>query len=190
MVALMSATRKPSIDLDNNKIKYEFEQRVVIPSYLLALVVADLVSKKIGPISHVWTEREMIEKAAYEFADINEMLEGAIELMGDYVWGIYDLLVLPPTFPFGGMENPCLTFVTPTLLAGDRSLCSVVQHEIAHSWTGNLVTNCNWEHFWLNEGFTKFVEQKLVGKFCKSEQQRHFRCIDGQRSLKNEVCSI
>ena len=101
--------------------------------------------------------------------------------------GIYDLLVLPPSFPYGGMENPCLTFVTPTLIARDRSLVSVVHHEIAHSWTGNLVTNANWEQFWLNEGFTVFLERKIDGVLKNSEQFRQFECIDGWRILKKEV---
>lgn len=96
------------------------------------------------------------------------------------------MLVLPPSFPFGGMENPCLTFLTPTLLAGDRSLANVVAHEIAHSWTGNLVTNSNFEHFWLNEGFTVFVERKILGRLC-GDKTRHFSALQGLQDLKNEV---
>ena len=118
------------------------------------------------------------------------MLKQAESLMGEYVWGRYDILVLPPTFPYGGMENPCLTFATPTLIAGDRSLVTVIQHEIAHSWTGNLVTNCSWEHFWLNEGFTKFIENKLVGIYQKGEMYRQFELIDGWRSLQEAVCDL
>ena len=114
------------------------------------------------------------------------MIKTGESLLGDYVWGIYDLLILPPTFPYGGMENPCLTFVTPTLLAGDRSLSDVVIHEISHSWTGNLVTNRNWEHFWLNEGFTMFVERKIIARM-KSEKDRQFDCIEGWRRLQEAV---
>ena len=118
------------------------------------------------------------------------MIKLAESLLGEYVWGRYDLLVLPPSFPYGGMENPCLTFVTPTLIAKDRSLIDVIQHEITHSWTGNLVTNCNWEHFWLNEGFTKFIETKLVGMLHKSEPLRQFESKDGWRILQEEVIFI
>ena len=120
------------------------------------------------------------------------MLKDAESLMGEYVWGSYDLLVLPTTFPFGGMENPCLTFVTPTILSGDRSLVTVIQHEIAHSWTGNLVTNASWEHFWLNEGFTRFIERKLIAKFAAAtatdgERHRHFESLEGWRDLIETV---
>lgn len=100
--------------------------------------------------------------------------------------GVYDLLVLPPSFPFGGMENPCLTFVTPTLLAGDRSLVDVIAHEISHSWTGNLVTNNNFEHFWLNEGFTMFVQRKIEGRL-HGDKVRHFSALMGLQDLKDEV---
>lgn len=101
----------------------------------------------------------------------SDLLPPGESLAGDYVWGRYDLLLLPPSFPYGGMENPCLTFVTPTLLAGDRSLTNVVAHEIAHSWTGNLVTNASWEHFWLNEGWTVFLERKIIGRLQVQQQQ-------------------
>jgi leukotriene-A4 hydrolase len=101
---------------------------------------------------------------AFEFSETEEFLKIAESICGPYVWGRYDILLLPPSFPYGGMENPCLTFVTPTLLAGDRSLASVVAHEIAHSWMGNGVTNKTWAHFWMNEGFTVFVERKILAK--------------------------
>mmetsp|Transcript_14735 Transcript_14735/g.2440 ORF Transcript_14735/g.2440 Transcript_14735/m.2440 type:complete len:106 (+) Transcript_14735:643-960(+) len=104
----------------------------------------------------------MIEKCAYEFALTEEYLSAAEQILNPYVWGPYNILILPPSFNYGGMENPTLTFATPTVIAGDRSLTSVVAHEIAHSWTGNLVTNASWEHFWLNEGFTVFVERKIL----------------------------
>lgn len=115
-----------------------------------------------------------------------DLLSTAEDLMGPYVWRQYDLLVLPPSFPYGGMENPCLTFVTPTLLAGDRSLVSVVAHEIAHSWTGNLITNNNPEHFWLNEGHTVFVERKISGRMY-GESFRHLQAINGWDTLKETV---
>lgn len=126
----------------------------------------------------VWAEPSLVDKAQWEFEDTEKMLTTAEELMGNYVWTRYDLVVLPPSFPFGGMENPCLTFVTPTLIAGDRSLTNVIAHEIAHSWTGNLVTNGNWEHFWLNEGFTVFCERKIMGRLYE-ESLRQFENITG-----------
>ena len=153
---------------------------------MIAIAGGKLESRKVGPRSHVWSELEYVDKAAYEFAETETMLQKAEELNGPYVWGIYDILVLPPSFPYGGMENPCLTFATPTLLAGDRSLTNVIAHEIAHSWTGNLVTNKNSEHFWLNEGFTVYTERKILGKMY-GEQLRHFSAIDGWRKLKYAI---
>ena len=159
---------------------------VCLQSYLIAIAGGKLESRKIGPRSHVWSEREYVDKAAHDFAETEIMLQKAEDLCGPYVWGIYDILVLPPSFPYGGMENPCLTFATPTLLAGDRSLASVIAHEIAHSWTGNLVTNSNFEHFWLNEGFTVFTERKIGGRMY-GEPMRHFSAMGGWRSLKYSI---
>ncbi|XP_050305919.1 leukotriene A-4 hydrolase [Anthonomus grandis grandis] len=167
---LMSAIRDGTKQMHGGKLSH-FVQKVPMPSYLIALAVGDLESREIGPRSHVWSEREIIEECAYEFANTEHQLKTAEDLCGPYVWGIYDLLVLPPSFPYGGMENPCLTFVTPTLLAGDRSLANVIAHEIAHSWTGNLVTNRNFEHFWLNEGFTVFIERKIKGRLESPQSQ-------------------
>eukprot|EP00798_Chlamydomonas_sp_ICE-L_P016616 gene16616-22859_t len=143
---------------------FAFTQSVPIPPYLLALAVGDLECRELSPRSRVWSEPSMVEAGAYEFAETAKFLDAGEAIAGEYVWGRYDLLLLPPSFPYGGMENPCLTFVTPTLLAGDRSLTNVVAHEIAHSWCGNLVTNATWEHFWLNEGFTVFLERKILGR--------------------------
>eukprot|EP00124_Ichthyophonus_hoferi_P000730 Ihof_evm14s29 gene=Ihof_evmTU14s29 len=157
-----------------------------MPSYLIALVIGDLHYREISPRCRVWSELEIVDKAAYEFIDTDNFLQKAEEVCGPYVWGRYDLLVLPPSFPFGGMENPRLTFITPTLLAGDRSLVNVVAHEIAHSWTGNLVTNATWEHFWLNEGFTVFVERKIISRMY-GEKHRHFHAIIGYHNLEESV---
>ena len=194
LVVLMSAIQtSASNERMGDATKFTFEQLVPIPSYLIALACGDLVSRDIGPISRVWTEQAMIERAASEFAQVDEMIRDAESLMGAYAWRRYDLLVLPPTFPYGGMENPTLTFVTPTIIAGDRSLVSVIQHEIAHSWTGNLVTNATWEHFWLNEGYTRFVERKLIGQMCgdgASQLCRQFECIDGWRDLSETVHKV
>lgn len=188
MVALMSASHDGNEPdpLDADRKIFYFRQTVPIPSYLIALVVGALERRNIGPRSSVWSEKEVVDKAAYEFAETETMMKIAEDLVGPYVWGQYDLLVLPPSFPYGGMENPCLTYVTPTLLAGDRSLSSVVAHEISHSWTGNLVTNKTWEHFWLNEGHTVYLERLIAGRMF-SEQFRQFKAIGGWKELLHSV---
>lgn len=133
-----------------------------IPTYLIALAVGDLAGRDLSPRSRIWAEPATVEKAAWEFAGIEDMIVTAEALFGPYEWERYDILVLPPSFPYGGMENPRLTFLTPTLLAGDRSLVNVVVHELAHSWTGNLVTNATMNDFWLNEGFTVWAERRTL----------------------------
>ena len=139
-----------------------FQMDQPIPPYLFAFAVGDLAARDIGPRSRVWAEPSLVDKAAWEFDGVENMIARAESLFGSYDWQRFDILVLPPSFPYGGMENPRLTFLTPTLLAGDRSLVNVVAHELAHSWTGNLVTNASAEHFWLNEGFTVFAERRIV----------------------------
>lgn len=141
---------------------FRFEMPQPIPSYLLALAVGRLEGRDLGPRSRVYAEPETVERAAFEFAQIEESIGRAEKLFGPYEWDRFDMLVLPPSFPYGGMENPRLTFLTPTLLAGDRSLVDVVVHELAHSWTGNLVTNATMDHFWLNEGFTVWAERRIL----------------------------
>ena len=126
---------------------FSFEMPQSIPSYLFAFAIGNLVSKDLGPRSRVYTEPEMLEKSAWEFADVDKMLLSAEDIFGPYLWDRFDFLVMPPSFPYGGMENPRLTFLTPTLLAGDRSLVNVLAHELAHSWTGNLVTNATIDDF-------------------------------------------
>ena len=145
-----------------NKNSFSFTMDKPVPAYLVALSVGNLSFKAIGERCGIYSEPEMLEKAAWEFADVEKMLKAAEALYGPYQWGRYDLLLLPPSFPFGGMENPCLTFATPTILAGDRSLVSLVAHELAHSWSGNLVTNATWDDFWLNEGFTVYFERRIM----------------------------
>ena len=160
LTVLMSAIRDGEPEpLADGLTVTKWKQDVPIQSYLIAIAVGVLKSRKVGPRSHVWAEASVVDQAAFDFSETETMLQKAEELCGPYVWGIYDVLVLPPSFPFGGMENPCLTFATPTLLSGDKSNADVIAHEIAHSWTGNLVTNVNFEHFWLNEGFTVFTER-------------------------------
>jgi len=157
---------------------FEFSMRQPIPSYLLALAVGDLEFRELGPRSGVYAEPSVIDAAAWEFADTEEMMATAERLYGPYPWERYDLLVLPPSFPFGGMENPRLTFATPTILAGDRSLVALVAHELAHSWSGNLVTNATWNDFWLNEGFTSYIENRLMEELYGVEYAEMLAVLD------------
>ncbi len=160
-MALMSAENDTTLHADGI---YKFKMPQPISSYLMALSVGDLKFKSLGDNCGVFAEPSMIEKSAWEFADLKKMITSAEELYGPYAWGRYDVLVLPPSFPFGGMENPRITFATPTIIAGDRSLVALVAHELAHSWSGNLVTNATWNDFWLNEGFTVYFETRIMEK--------------------------
>jgi aminopeptidase N len=159
LMALMSAENPQSVSADGT---YSFKMDQPIPSYLMALAVGDVQFRPIGDRTGVYAIPSLIEAAANEFSEMQAMVDAAEKLYGPYVWGRYDLLVLPPAFPFGGMENPKLTFATPTIIAGDKSLVSLVAHELAHSWSGNLVTNSTWDDFWLNEGFTVYFEQRIM----------------------------
>ena len=162
-----------------------FEMPQPIPPYLMALAVGDLQSRDLSPRSRVWSEPATVERAAWEFAKIEEMITTAERLFGTYEWERYDMLVLPPSFPYGGMENPRMNFLTPTLLAGDRSLVDVVAHELAHSWTGNLVTNATMDHFWLNEGATVWAERRILEALHGPEEAVLSWAI-GQTALDNE----
>ncbi|HVG23455.1 MAG TPA: M1 family metallopeptidase [Thermoanaerobaculia bacterium] len=166
LLAVMSAENPQA---RNEEGVYQFRMPHPIPSYLLAVAVGDLEFRPFDTRSGVYAEPEVIERAAYEFADTPKMIHAAEELYGPYRWGRYDLLVLPPSFPYGGMENPRLTFLTPTVLAGDRSLVALIAHELAHSWSGNLVTNATWNDFWLNEGFTTYFEHRISEKLYGRE---------------------
>jgi leukotriene-A4 hydrolase len=157
-----------------------------IPPYLLALAVGRLESRELGPRSRVYAEPETVDAAAHEFAETEAMIARAEELFGPYDWDRYDMLVLPPSFPYGGMENPRMTFLTPTLLAGDRSLVDVVAHELAHSWTGNLVTNADMEHFWLNEGFTVWAERRLL-EALHGEEATVLAWAIGEKALEESL---
>ena len=141
--------------------EYHFSMAQPIPPYLIALAVGDLAFQPMSERTGVWAEPAVVEQAAREFEDTEAMMQAVEKLYGPYRWDRYDILVLPPSFPFGGMENPRLTFATPTILAGDKSLVSLVAHELAHSWSGNLVTNATWRDFWLNEGFTVYLENRI-----------------------------
>jgi leukotriene-A4 hydrolase len=159
MLVLMSA-ENPTEKTPN--AVYEFQMKQAVPAYLMALSAGDLEFESVGERTGVYAEPSMIEASAYEFAEMEDMLIAAEKLYGKYAWERYDLIVLPPSFPFGGMENPRLTFATPTIIAGDRSLTALVAHELAHSWSGNLVTNSTWDDFWLNEGFTVYFERRIM----------------------------
>jgi leukotriene A-4 hydrolase/aminopeptidase len=159
LLAVMSAENPTEASADG---VYRFRMPQPIPSYLLALAAGDLAFRSLGRNSGVYAEKPVVESAAWELADTQKMIDAAETLYGPYRWGQYDILVLPPSFPFGGMENPRLTFATPTILAGDRSLVNLVAHELAHSWSGNLVTNATWNDFWLNEGFTVYFERRIM----------------------------
>jgi aminopeptidase N len=149
---------------------FRFRMPQAIPPYLFALSAGEIARKEVGPRTAVFAEPGVVDKAAWEFAEMEKMVAAAERLYGPYAWGRWDVLVLPPSFPFGGMENPRLTFATPTIIAGDRSLTNVMAHELAHSWSGNLVTNATWSDFWLNEGFTSYIENRLVEEIYGKDQ--------------------
>ncbi len=159
LLAVMSASN-PQKKSGNGR--YHFEMRQKIPAYLIALAVGDMVYTPLGDNCGVYSEQELADECAYEFVDLPKMIETAENMYGEYRWDQYDIVMLPYSFPFGGMENPRLTFANPTILAGDRSMVSVIAHELAHSWSGNLVTNATWNDFWMNEGFTVYFENRIM----------------------------
>lgn len=183
LLALMSASNPKT---KNSTGVYKFNMGQPIPSYLLALAVGDIGFQEISPRSGVYAEPTLVDTAAWEFADLEKMIANAEDLYGKYRWEQYDVIVLPPSFPFGGMENPRLTFATPTILAGDRSLTALIAHELAHSWSGNLVTNATWEDFWLNEGFTVYFEHRIMEKLYGKDYAEMLALLDLQ-SLKETV---
>ncbi|WOH38812.1 M1 family metallopeptidase [Thalassotalea fonticola] len=159
LLAVMSANNEPTTKKDGD---YFFEMPQAIPPYLIAIGVGDLEFKAMSKQTGVYAESYILEASAQEFSDTQAMITASEALYGSYRWGRYDLLMLPPSFPFGGMENPRLSFITPTVVAGDKSLVSLIAHELAHSWSGNLVTNESWRDLWLNEGFTSYVENRIM----------------------------
>jgi leukotriene-A4 hydrolase len=169
-----------------NEHAFEFRLTHPVPPYLIALAIGDIQFKAISPRTGVYSEPAVVDRAAYEFADLDRMVQAAETLLGPYRWDRYDVLVLPPSFPFGGMENPRLTFATPTVIAGDRSLVSLVAHELAHSWSGNLVTNATWNDFWLNEGVTTYVEHRIMESLYGKERADMLRVL-GRRDLQEVV---
>lgn len=186
LTAVMSAGPTGDAAIGNGRHVYRFAMPQPIPSYLLALAVGRLESRDLSPRARVWAEPELVEAAAWEFAGVEDMILKAEGLFGAYPWDRYDMLVLPPSFPYGGMENPRMTFLTPTLLAGDRSLVDVVAHELAHSWTGNLVTNASMEHFWLNEGFTVWAERRIL-RILHGDDAAALGWAMGQKALEDSL---
>ncbi|MAJ98013.1 MAG: aminopeptidase [Flavobacteriales bacterium] len=168
---------------------YNFTMTQPIPAYLMALSVGDLQFKKLGKHTGIYAEPSMLLKASFEFENTEKMLKLAEDMFGKYLWDRFDLLVLPPSFPFGGMENPKLTFVTPTILSGDRSLTSLIAHELAHSWSGNLVTNKTWDDFWLNEGFTVYLERRIIERL-KGRDYSDMLTLLGKQDLEHTVSEI
>jgi aminopeptidase N len=159
LMAVMSA-ENPKVKSPNGEYHFKMVQK--IPPYLMALAVGDIAYKAVSNRTGVYAENSMVDAVQEEFSEMENMLVEAEKLYGKYAWDQFDVIVLPPSFPFGGMENPRLTFATPTLIAGDKSLTSVIAHELAHSWSGNLVTNTTWDDFWLNEGFTVYFENRIM----------------------------
>ena len=162
LTAVMSAPKSAEPITQGGESTFSYRMDHSVAPYMIAIGVGDLAFRELGPRTGVWTEPVMLDRAAAELADTEKMVEAAEKLYGRYRWGRYDLLVLPPSFPYGGMENPTLTFLTPTFIAGDKSLVGLVAHELAHSWSGNLVTNANWSDSWLNEGVTSYFENRIM----------------------------
>ncbi len=186
VLAVMSATNDPK---NPRTGEHRFEMKQAIPPYLIALAVGDLEFKSLGARTGVYAEPGVVEKAATEFSDLEKMVTAVEGLYGPYRWERYDVLVLPPSFPFGGMENPRLTFLSPTIIAGDKSLNALLAHELAHSWSGNLVSNATWRDFWLNEGFTVYLERRIV-ETVYGQNRADMEAVLGKRSLVREMADL
>ena len=186
LLAVMSASNDPATERDG---EYEFNMPQPIPSYLIALAIGDLEFKAMGERTGVYAEPALLESAAKEFEDTEAMLEVTEETYGPYQWDRYDLLILPPSFPFGGMENPRLSFITPTVIAGDKSLVSLIAHELAHSWSGNTVTNATWRDLWLNEGFTTYLTYRIMEMIYGHDRFKK-EAVLGYQDLENDVAAL
>jgi leukotriene-A4 hydrolase len=180
---VMSALNDANHALNGN---YTFDQPHPIPSYLLAIGAGDIAVKETGPRSAIYAEPSVVGKAAHEFEDTEKMIATTEQLYGPYRWGRYDILVLPASFPYGGMENPNMTFATPTVLVGDKSLVSLVAHELAHSWSGNLITAASWRDIWLNEGVTTYVQGRITEALYGKSQADEEALLDA-RALQKEI---
>lgn len=186
LLAVMSANNVPDTKRDGD---YHFSMPQAIPPYLIAIGVGDLEFKAMSDITGIYGEPSIVDAAAAEFEDTQAMIDQAEKLYGEYRWGRYDLLILPPSFPFGGMENPRLSFITPTVIAGDKSLVNLIAHELAHSWSGNLVTNATWRDLWLNEGFTSYVENRIMEEVFGRDRAIMEQALDSQ-GLGYEIAEL
>jgi leukotriene-A4 hydrolase len=184
--AVMSAENDPKAKRNG---EYSFVMPQAVPSYLIALAVGDLEFKETGPRTGVYAEKSMIGAAAKEFADTESMIQANEKMFGPYRWGRYDVLVMPPSFPEGGMENPRLSFITPTVIVGDKSLVSVIAHELGHSWAGNLVGNATWRDLWLNEGFTDYMESRIMTAVY-GESRASMDAVLGLQSLRADLARL
>jgi aminopeptidase N len=184
--AVMSAENDPKAKASG---EYSFVMPQAVPSYLIALAVGDLEFKETGPRTGVYAEKPMIKAAAKEFADTESMIQANEKMFGPYRWSRYDILVMPPSFPEGGMENPRLSFITPTVIVGDKSLVSVIAHELAHSWAGNLVGNATWRDFWLNEGFTDYMENRIMTAVY-GEPRASMEAVLGLKDLRGDLAKL
>jgi leukotriene-A4 hydrolase len=183
---VLVAAAADGVTVDGDRRTFRFVQDRSVPAYLVALAVGVLVSRDLGPRSRVWAESSVIDAAAWEFAEVETLLGAAEQVMGPYPWARADLLVMPPSYPYGGMENPQLMFLTPTLIAGDRSLVCVLAHEIVHHWTGDMVTCASLEHFWVNEGFTVFGERKVVA-LVEGPEVAELQAAVGRALLEDDI---
>lgn len=186
LLAVMSASNTPDTARDG---VYEFSMPQPIPSYLIALAIGDLKFQSMGERTGVYAEPEVLAAAAKEFEDTENMLIATEELYGPYSWDRYDLLILPPSFPFGGMENPRLSFITPTVIAGDKSLVALIAHELAHSWSGNTVTNATWRDLWLNEGFTTYLTYRIM-EMIYGTDRFNMEAVLGYQDLNADIASL
>ncbi|MDO6507832.1 M1 family metallopeptidase [Colwellia sp. 4_MG-2023] len=186
LLAVMSANNEPDTERDGD---YFFSMPQAIPAYLIAIGVGDLHFKSMSHQTGIYAESNILDAAVAEFDDTQAMIDKAEKMYGKYRWGRYDLLILPPSFPFGGMENPRLSFITPTVIAGDKSLVNLIAHELAHSWSGNLVTNESWRDLWLNEGFTSYVENRIMEAVFGKNRAIMEQSLDAQ-NLNNEIAEL
>ncbi|KAI7189301.1 Leukotriene A-4, partial [Hortaea werneckii] len=179
---------KPGQNGEPGTLLYTFHQAIPMPSYLFAIASGDLASASIGPRSTVWTGPEELNASQWEFEnDTEPYIQAAEKIVYPYAWTTYNVLVLPPSFPYGGMENPVYTFATPTVVSGDRQNVDVIAHELSHSWSGNLVSNASWEHFWLNEGWTTYLERRIQAAIHGSDKHRDFSAIIGWKALSDSI---
>lgn len=186
LLAVMSAANDPETERDG---EYQFNMPQPIPSYLIALAVGDLHFKAMGLRTGVYAEPQILDAAATEFADTEAMLEVTEQRYGEYQWGRYDLLILPPSFPFGGMENPRLSFITPTVIAGDKSLVALIAHELAHSWSGNSTSNATWRDLWLNEGFTTYLTYRIM-EMVYGTDRYNMEAVLGYQDLQQDLADL